>query len=402
MTQRLVMLVKTDSQANNNKFYEIKMEDDGTVIGRNGRVGAAGVIQQKGNGERVFNNVLNEKLRKGYKEVAIATEQVDTKGKPKKNLMDLAIRDILGEKRKENEVLRNLITTLADINKHEIIAASGGKISVTDGVIATEVGPLTVNAILNARHQLADLQKIVGKGDESSQKYIGLMNDYLMNVPQRVPSRGKWYDGFFTGQVTTFDKQFDFLEQLETSIKNFQAQPKDTKDEKQILEKVFGFEVDVLTNKKEFARLSKLYMDGRNRQHACYHLKVKNIYKLSSAEHTKKFDEVAKKIGNVKPLWHGSRSHNILSILKGGLIVPNNYTNGFLFGKGIYHANIDCSTKSTNYSYGYWDGRTKDNRCFVFLNDVAMGKVYESKRRGDNITLPENRNKKYSTETLGN
>jgi poly [ADP-ribose] polymerase 2/3/4 len=399
MTQKIVMLVKAAVEANNNKFYEIKLEDDGRVVGRNGRVGTQGVLQQKGSGQYVFDSVYREKIKKGYKEVAIAVDQVDNKGKPKQNLMDLAIRDILGEKRKDNQVLRNLITTLANINKHEIIAASGGKMTVTDGVIATEVGPLTVTAILDARKKLKDIQNIVGKGDESSSRYINLLNEYLMNVPQKVPARGPWHEHFFTGAVTTFDKQFDFLDQLETSIKNYSTAPKakNDKDLAKELETIFGFQVDVLEDAKEFKKLKKLYDDGRQRNHESYGLTVKRVFLLSSLTHKAKFDAKTKEIGNVKRLWHGSRSHNILSILKSGLIVPEHYTNGFMFGKGIYHANIDCSTKSTNYSYGYWDGGRRDTSCFVFLNDVAMGKTYYSTFRGDNIMLKKPQHKGFDS-----
>ena len=42
----------------------------------------------------------------------------------------------------------------------------------------------------------------------------------------------------------------------------------------------------------------------------------------------------------------------------------------------MYFAN--SSTKSLNYAYGYWDGK-RDNNCFMFLCDVAMGKHYTAK-----------------------
>jgi poly [ADP-ribose] polymerase 2/3/4 len=41
-----------------------------------------------------------------------------------------------------------------------------------------------------------------------------------------------------------------------------------------------------------------------------------------------------------------------------------------MFGNGLYFS--DQSTKSLNYSYGYWNGVREPN-CFMFIADVAMG-----------------------------
>ena len=42
-----------------------------------------------------------------------------------------------------------------------------------------------------------------------------------------------------------------------------------------------------------------------------------------------------------------------------------------MFGDGLYFSSQ--STKSLNYAQGYWDGGPRDNNCFMFLCDVAMG-----------------------------
>ena len=40
----------------------------------------------------------------------------------------------------------------------------------------------------------------------------------------------------------------------------------------------------------------------------------------------------------------------------------------------------NASTKSLNYAYGYWGGGgVRDENCFMFLADVAMGKHYVPK-----------------------
>jgi poly [ADP-ribose] polymerase len=94
------------------------------------------------------------------------------------------------------------------------------------------------------------------------------------------------------------------------------------------------------------------------------------------------------KVGNVVELWHGTKASNLLSILKCGLIIPPSnasFCTGRMFGNGIYFS--DQSTKSLNYAYGYWSGRT-DNNCFMFLADVAMGKHYVPKSAGEHLPKP--------------
>ena len=59
--------------------------------------------------------------------------------------------------------------------------------------------------------------------------------------------------------------------------------------------------------------------------------------------------EFNKKIGNNMVLWHGSRVSNFVGILSQGLRIapPEAPVSGYLFGKGIYLA--DMAEKSINY-----------------------------------------------------
>ena len=52
-----------------------------------------------------------------------------------------------------------------------------------------------------------------------------------------------------------------------------------------------------------------------------------------------------------------------------------------MFGDGVYFSSQ--STKSLNYSQGYWDRNSHsiDNNCFMFLADVIMGKVFEASHK---------------------
>ena len=84
--------------------------------------------------------------------------------------------------------------------------------------------------------------------------------------------------------------------------------------------------------------------------------------------------------GNVRHLFHGSRSANIVGILSSYLKLPNDLTGvvktGAMFGPGIYTASN--SSKSFNYSSGTWCGRAnKYDTAYLFICQVAMGNVYK-------------------------
>jgi len=74
-------------------------------------------------------------------------------------------------------------------------------------------------------------------------------------------------------------------------------------------------------------------------------------------------------------LWHGTKAENVLSVLHSGLqTAPLGVDRmGELFGKGIYFA--DNFSKSEGYS-GVVHG---SNRQYIFLCEVALGKVHEVK-----------------------
>ena len=373
-----VMLVKTNVADNNNKFYEVNLYSDGRVVGRNGRVGTDGVLQQKGNiGEDGWEKLVASKTKGGYKKVDIATVEVNTstgKATVKESLADIAKRDITGN----NPLLNTLIDNLTAQNRFQLLHATGGAIDIVDGVVKTPVGPVTANAVQSARGKLVTLQTLVERNDLADQ-YVETLEEYLTCVPQKIQSRRGWDKNFFT-EFTDFKRQNDLLDQLENSILSYKPPVvADTTDaDDSVPTRLFGYSMSVLDDAKAFARIQKFYNDNVNRSHSCSHLKLKRVYVLKNDEKHSEYKAVAAKIGNERQLWHGTRAHNVLSILKGGLIIPTSsggYTiTGRMFGDGIYFS--DQSSKSLNYAYGYWGGGGRQNNCFMLLADVAMGKSY--------------------------
>lgn len=132
-----------------------------------------------------------------------------------------------------------------------------------------------------------------------------------------------------------------------------------------------------MEDKAAIARIERLYYDTKGR-HDCSHLKPVRVYEVTIPHMSAAFEVDGRKVGNVKQLWHGTRMYNVLSIMKRGFVLPNELstvqTTGAMYGTGLYFS--ANSTKSLNYSYGYWDGGSRDKNCYMFLVDVAMGREY--------------------------
>lgn len=75
-----------------------------------------------------------------------------------------------------------------------------------------------------------------------------------------------------------------------------------------------------------------------------------------------------KKIGNNLLLWHGSRVSNFVGILSQGLRIapPEAPVSGYLFGKGIYLA--DMAEKSINYCRSYG----QDSALILLIEVIIM------------------------------
>jgi poly [ADP-ribose] polymerase len=109
----------------------------------------------------------------------------------------------------------------------------------------------------------------------------------------------------------------------------------------------------------------------------CYHLDVKTVYSVDINVVKEAFQKDGAKLKNIWELWHGTRASNLLSILKAGLIIPpSNAPNvtARMYGNGIYAS--DQSTKALNYAFGAWGSGARDNNCFMFLLQMAMGNHY--------------------------
>ena len=382
--------VAVDPSNNNNKFWKYEILDRMvTEPGKNGkpetgdvrvtwgRMGATGETQMIMRDKLA--SKIKGKLNKKPPEIPYTETQTvgnfssntqAGKAVAKAEVSRIAVKEIGGT----CQVTSALVKKLAEANKHEIIAMSGGQmdIDLETGIVTTPVGVITLDALKTARTKLDSMAPFVKKNDTDNQTYMGLISDYLRLVPQKTGFKRGWHTDFIK-----LDAQTSLLDQLETSVELANKRMLDASKTGTAapVNAVFNVSMKLVNDSKIWDMMKAKYFDTRSRQHSCSHLKPVRMFEVAIPHMASAFE---RSLGNVKLLWHGTRVFNVLSILKRGFVMPNQLsslqTTGAMFGAGLYFS--ENSTKSLNYSYGYWDGGGRDNTCYMFMVDVAMGKEY--------------------------
>jgi poly [ADP-ribose] polymerase len=382
--------VAVDPSNNNNKFWKYEILDRlVTEPGKNGkpetgdvritwgRMGASGETQMIMRDKLA--SKVKSKLNKKPPEIPYTETQTvgnfsanTSAGKAvaKAEVSRIAVKEIGGS----CAITSALVKKLAEANKHEIIAMSGGQmdIDLETGIVSTPVGVITLDAIKTARGKLDVMAPFVKKQDTDNLTYMGLISEYLRLVPQKTAFKKGWHTSFIN-----LDAQTSLLDQLETSVELANKRMADASKTGSAapVNSVFNVTMKLVDDSKIWSMMLAKFNDSRSRMHQSSHLKPVRMFEVVIPHMANAFE---RSLGNVKTLWHGTRVFNVLSILKRGFVLPNQLssvqTTGAMYGAGLYFS--ENSTKSLNYSYGYWDGGSRDNNCYMFMVDVAMGREY--------------------------
>lgn len=377
-----VRYVMSNVAGNNNKFWYGYRYDNHLVRSENGRVGTTGDSHEfpqdsEDEAKKFLAKKCKEKEKKGYRKIDVVSG-----GSPKNptvtisqsvNLIEVAKKQI----ESNSPETTALIERLSKANIHNILSSTTMTYNVATGLFSTPCGILGQSTIDSARDLLKDLGVYVIKGDLLNQKYIKLLEEYLMLIPTKIPGRRLDPETLFTTDKD-INKQSDILDSLEASLQSVLNTPITESENKDIEQKVFSVKLFKVEDEKTIDRIKKKIHSTMDRNHASSHLRVKTIYSVDIETMRTKFEKQKDKISNVSEMFHGTRVHNILSILKGGLTIPKSnasHVTGRLYGDGAYFSPTK-SSKSLNYSMGYWDGKARDQFCFLFLADVSMGSSY--------------------------
>lgn len=381
--ERETMLVLVDSGHNNNKFYHVTLSKAGVVTKRWGRVGSDGTVRTENTGLSGYYKAVEAKERKGYKETRVnATHVTTTASTSSASLEKVAQKHLTTDP--TNTLVSDLISRLVQSNRHQIMQQSGGQIKISDdGIVRTALGIVDQRTINEARHLLDRIQNPTTYSRKS-------IDEYLTLVPQDLGRRSGWADKFLS--VESLNEQRNFLTQLESSVQWYNktlaaAQATtDDKDDDTDHSDLFRMKLGYLDKKDpRFKAINDAYMKSRNLRHSSANLRLVNVFTVEDKGHEEVFNQTAKKLGNVKQLWHGTSVSNVLSILTKGLFIPKSSDGiqiaGRMFGDALYFS--PQSSKSLNYSTGFWHGTARtNNNCFMFYNDIVMGNEFRPTKWG--------------------
>lgn len=353
MPNQSIRLVMSNAGENNNKFWFADI-DGATVHRQWGRVGKKAQektfhYESEWEATSETERLAQSKRRKGYRDVDLA-DGTTTVGK--RDLKTIAHDQI------KAPGLESLIDYLVQVNIHAITSSTS--ITIQNGQLCSALGPITPQAVQEARTLLHRIGGHVRRKMQHSTTFTHLVEDYLMIVPMDIGMK-RWTgsDVFLT--MTQVQEQENVLDAMES----FQAIT--TSD------KVFDTTLEKADH--EISRVQTLFDKTSNRKHGRAHgRRVKAVYEVHIAN-----DKIERGIGNLQELWHGTKAHNILSILRTGMkIVPSgaSHTTGRMYGDGLYFS--DQSSKSFQYVLGTAPGQAYGGtaRNFMLLCEVAMGRAY--------------------------
>lgn len=369
---------------NNNKFWNVTLFDNGDVQSVWGRQGDPGQTKTWPGASRSFmEQKIREKEKKGYREnlTIESTAKASTSVQP--YIANVKLADIARQQiRTQHPAVLTLIDYLVQVNAHNIGQATGGKITYNkqSGAFETTQGIIVAHQVDRAAALLSTLADIIsGNKDFGDQGELDL-NEYLSLIPRDF-GRKRLTPRQILPDVTAVRKEQDILDGLRASFAGACAQPKDTaapSKKKDDAPKLFSVALNIIDDPSEIKRIGHLFNSTkRDMHHAVADMDVKTVWEVVIEVMAESFDRYGAKLPNIMELWHGTKASNLLSILKGGLVIPPSsspHCTGRMYGDGIYGSNV--STKALNYATAMWGSGGVVDRTFMFLLKMAMGNTY--------------------------
>jgi poly [ADP-ribose] polymerase len=347
-----------------NKFYNMTEKGDGTFVAEWGRVDSTS--SKKVYPMSKWNTTLNQKTRKGYKDVTHLFKEI-TESAGADTPEDIAAI--------ENAVIRKLVEELQSYANNTVKqnykvsskAVTQAMVDEAQAIVDRLVGMLhTGTKKEDINNALLELYHVIPRK-------MGNVNDHLMDEDLTSDEALKRARKLVDNEQETLDTMAGQV-LLNTEVKEAEEEEKVTKKQKNILE-VMGLEMSE-PSQKEIDMVKK--MMGPNSG------QFKRLYKVKNVQTDRKFKTALANVDNKKTelFWHGSRNQNWFNIIATGLLIrPSNAIHtGSMFGDGIYFA--DKAQKSigyTSYRGSYW-ARGNDTKAYLALFRTHVGEQKHIKR----------------------
>jgi len=284
------------------------------------------------------------------------------------------LKNIAAQQIKGDSETTKLVTWLAEVNVHQITKNTQITYNVQTGSFSTPLGLVTPDGITEARDILNGICDYVQNRDWNNAKYKKLLSDYLRIIPQNVGMVRGWHETIFA-PADSLQKQNDILDSLSASLQAPSTGKKSSAGN--VTESVFNVSLETVSDPAIISRIRAKYNSEKGSHYDVKDFDVRKVWTVHITTVRSAFQGDGIKVGGMMQLWHGTKASNVLSILKGGLVIPPasaSHVCGRMFGNGLYFS--DQSTKSIRYATGAWTGGGNTERVFMFIADVAMGKYY--------------------------
>lgn len=344
------------SEQNNNKFYSLREQDDGTIEIYNGRVDVS-KIRQEPKPISQWDKIYNSKIKKGYKDVThLVATTISKKGSV--NYVDI-----------DNKEVKDVIDKLIAYSKKTV-----------EDNYKVKASAVTKNQIDEAQRILDLTSKLIRRGSD-----VKDINSKLLELFTVIPRKmDKVQNYLLTGDtINTKDdlenakhrisKEQDILDSMSSSVSICATEAENESNggvENRTILDTLGITIQPASDE-----------DIKNIKNHLGEIKDKfrRAFVVSNIKAEKRFNDFVAKADDKKVefFWHGSRNENFLSILQNSLMIrPSGAVySGSMFGDGCYYSNR--ARKSFGYTSSksaYW---TKENSNIAYM---AVFKVHVGKQ----------------------
>lgn len=397
-------LNKTDLSGGNNKYYSCeahvsKDKKKYRLYSRYGRVGHSGTEEERIPPQdlnsliEAFETLVGEKTssRKGYVEVKMASTKMGSSVNNARIISDDIKKDKISEDKGDDKKTEKVPDVVGKLVERLFAEAGQAVRSQLSGSLQTTaenpLGTLTLTQINTGKSFLQDIQDYLSKKpkliDSTDPDLVKLSSSFYSAIPQVMELRPKKSDGekaldewirkMALNNAEKLDKQtelLDLLSDVQGMVGGFAT------DDVSAKYKEIGCTYSLVEQDDPSYEKVKTYFESSHSKHHGWKSQFVRLWRVALKGQKEKSLSLMKEVGNIQPLFHGSGPQNILGICKHGLLMrpPGVYITGSMFGNGLYFA--DQSSKSQQYAFGrYGGGRGKGDTFFMFVADVALGKI---------------------------
>uniref|UniRef100_UPI0009B32234 poly [ADP-ribose] polymerase 2 isoform X2 n=1 Tax=Monopterus albus TaxID=43700 RepID=UPI0009B32234 len=378
-----VMLNQTNLQFNNNKYYLIQLlEDDSSKVytvwmrwGRVGKVGQNSLTACGGDllkAKEIFKKKFFDKTKNEWEQRA-SFEKVAGK-------YDLVFMDYSTKEKEENQTTTDTTpkkkTSKLDVKIQSLLELICDLKAMEECVLEMKfdtrkapLGKLTSEQIRAGYTALKKIESCLKKKDSNrelleacNQFYTRIPHDFGLKTPPVIRTEDELKE-----KITLLEA----LSDIRIVVKMVQSG--EDSDEHPLDRQYRSLQCKLQPldpSSNEFKVIEKYLQSTHAPTHRDYTMTVLEIFSVDRDGESRNF---LSHLHNRTLLWHGSRLSNWAGILSRGLRVapPEAPTTGYMFGKGIYFA--DMSSKSANYCFSSQHNTVG----LLLLCEVALGDCNE-------------------------